>query len=95
MATKEQELSMNEIERLAEAWSLDKATAKRIRIFLQEFGPSDSDLIFDFFKWVKTEHGGLVTYHMPGDPREIEQYANYTINFVNDMDKVAYILRFK
>jgi hypothetical protein len=93
--TTQKPLSSAEIERLAEDWSRDETMSRRLCVFLEQFGPSGSEIVEDFFKWVRIKHNGIVTYHQMTNPTQDEHTSSYTIEFPEEIDEVAYTLRFR
>lgn len=90
---KRKQLSYKELERLAEAWSRDPDIARKMCIFLKQFGPSGSDSVNDFFKWVKREHGVSVECATWTDP-DATLHMDYQAKFASEEDELAFTLRF-
>lgn len=88
------QLSYAEIERLAEAWSRDADIAKKIRTFLEMFGPSGNDLVVDFFNWAKKEHGATVKCSVIVDDTN-STHMEYEARFKREEDELAFTLRFR
>lgn len=92
--SKSKPLSLNEIERLAEAWSSDRVLAQRMRNTLEQFGPGGSDLLTDFFWWIKNEHKALVSAHQWMDCEGTAR-VEYAVKFNSEEDELAFTLRFR
>jgi hypothetical protein len=76
-------------------WETDEVAARKIAVFLEEFGPSNSPVVKEFFSWVKDELHGLMIYELLPDNQAEELYNSvYYIEFANEIDATAFILRF-
>lgn len=92
---KGKKLSLSELNRLAEAWSKDPEIARKTCSFLQQFGPSGSDLVHDFFKWVKKEHRASVKCHQTETPDGEACRIDYYASFTNEEDELEFTLKFR
>ena len=73
----------------------DEENAKKIATFLEQFGPSNSIVVNEFFDWMKHEFHGNVIYELLSDNQSEELYNSvYYIEFPNDIDATAFVLRF-